>query len=597
MGVKEGGKTLSLYKIQSSVQEVAEAISAVLNVDVTIIDENLCRVAATGKYRTFIGEKIPINCSYELIFKKKSPEFIQAPKDNKVCKTCARKETCIELATLGYPIIKNKECIGVIGLNAFNEEQKNNLMEKYNSLLVFLKKLSDLLIGNLNYYETIKELIIQGEETGKIIDGLENGIIGIDNNGKIKFVNSKVEDLFKIKKENIIDKQIDNILPELNVDLDNHSFQEKKIKISNKKLSFIIKNIPVVVENKKVSNIIEVHKTTDMVRNAYKIVGVQNNIGFEDIIGNSEEIVKVKEISGRVAQSDSTVLLRGESGTGKELFARAIHYASPRKHAPIIPINCASIPDNLLESELFGYEGGAFTGAKREGQMGKFELANGGTLFLDEIGDLPIHLQPKLLRVLQEQSFMRIGGKELISINFRLIAATNKNLEEMVKEGKFREDLYYRLNIIPIYIPPLRNRKKDILILSEAMLKKYCIKLEKDIEGFSSEVEEAFIKYNWPGNIRELENIIEYLVNISNKDTITIDDLPDSIKGSLNKDLEHIDSNKLTLKQQMENYEKHIITSMLKEYGTSTKAKKQISNILDINLATFYRKLTKYDLQ
>lgn len=588
---------MSLYKIQNSVQEVAEAISAVLNVDVTIIDENLYRVAATGKYKLFIGEKIPTNCSYELIFKNQKPEFIQAPKDNKVCQVCSRKDKCIELATLGYPIIKSEKCIGVIGLNAFNEEQKNNMMEKYNSLLVFLSKLSDLLIGNLNYYETIAELTIKSEETEKIIDGLENGIIGVDNKGKIKFVNSKIENFFGISKENIIDKYVKDILPELDVDLDNYNPHEKKLKIFNKKLSFIIRSIPVVVENKKVSNILEINKTTDMVRNAYKIVGVQNNIKFEDIIGNSEEIIKVKKIANQVAQSDSTVLLRGESGTGKELFARAIHYASLRKQAPIIPINCASIPDNLLESELFGYEGGAFTGARKEGQMGKFELANGGTLFLDEIGDLPIHLQPKLLRVLQEQSFMRIGGKDMISINFRLIAATNRNLEKMVEEGKFREDLYYRLNIIPIHIPPLRDRKKDILILSKFMLRKYCIRLEKDIKGFSSEVNRAFVEYNWPGNIRELENVVEYLVNIVNEDIINFKDLPIVMKEFLNREAEDVSPKTLTLKSRVESHEKDIIGSMLRKYGTSTKAKKQISNILDIDLATLYRKLSKYDLQ
>ena len=181
-----------------------------------------------------------------------------------------------------------------------------------------------------------------------------------------------------------------------------------------------------------------------MVRNAYKLIEGENSITFEDIIGDSSEILEVKNLASKVAESKSTVLLRGESGTGKELFARSIHNSSSRNNFPFVAINCASIPDNLLESELFGYEGGAFTGAKKKGQMGKFELANGGTLFLDEIGDLPLHLQPKLLRALQDQAFMRVGGKELINIDFRLIAATNKNLEAMILEGEFREDLYYR---------------------------------------------------------------------------------------------------------------------------------------------------------
>jgi len=588
---------MSLYKIQDSVQEVAEAISAVLDVDVTIIDKDLKRIAASGKYKSSIGESIPRNCSFERIINSREPLFIDTPKDNEICERCAAKANCTELATLGYPIISDKEILGAIGVNAFNEEQKKKILYSYKSLIVFLNKLSDLLVGKLNYYNTIIELTIKEEETRKIVDGLDDGVICIDEKERIKFANKKVQKELGKYEEDIINKPLKDIFPDLAIEFDNMNPQENKINIRNKKMSFIIKSIPVIVEGKTASSILEVHRTSDLVRSAYKLIGVHNPVSFDSIIGKNQGIVRVKEMAKQVANSDSTVLLRGESGTGKELFARAIHYSSNRSNYPFIAINCASIPENLLESELFGYEGGAFTGARREGQMGKFELANGGTLFLDEIGDLPLHLQPKLLRVLQDQRFMRVGGKELISVNFRLISATNRNLEKLVHEEQFREDLYYRLNVIPINIPPLRDRDDDILILSEHMLKKYCCKLEKKQKYFSDEVNEIFLKYNWPGNIRELENTVEYAVNITEGNVIKVANLPSTFRNSLNNYSSSISNSKRTLKESVEAYEKELLKSMLSEYGDSTDAKQEIANTLDINLSTLYRKLTRYNLQ
>lgn len=588
---------MSLYKIQESVQEVAEAISAVLNVDVTIIDENLNRIAATGKYKSSIGKKIPKKCSFEVIINRKEPLFIDTPDANEICNNCSAKGECTELASLGYPIMRNGEILGAIGVNAFDEKQKERIEHSYDSLVVFLNKLCDLLVGKLNYYDTIAELTIKEEETRKIINSLDDGIICVDDKEKIKFANLKAQMDLKISEKDIINKSLKDILPEIDIEFDNMNSQEKRISVQDKKKSFIIKNMPVVIDGKRASNILEIHKTSELVRDAYKLIEVQNPIDFNSIIGNSEGIVRVKDMAYQIAGSNSTVLLRGESGTGKELFARAIHYTSNRSHSPFVAINCASIPENLLESELFGYEGGAFTGARKEGQMGKFELANGGTLFLDEIGDLPLHLQPKLLRVLQDQAFMRIGGRELITVNFRLIAATNRDLEKMIDEEQFRDDLYYRLNVIPIHIPPLRNRGKDILILSDYLLQKYCYKLEKPQKMFSNEVKEAFLKYNWPGNIRELENVVEYSVNVTKDDTIAFDNLPTTLKNLLRDSSTLKNDSERTLKDSVELYEKELLKSMLMKYGDSTQAKQEISDILDINLSTLYRKLIRYNLQ
>ena len=248
----------------------------------------------------------------------------------------------------------------------------------------------------------------------------------------------------------------------------------------------------------------------------------------ENIIGHSDSMQEVFEAVHRVAPSKANVLLRGESGTGKELVAKAIHYMSPRAKGPFIKFNCASIPEGLLESELFGHEKGAFTGAMAS-RKGRFELADRGTIFLDEIGDLPVTLQPKILRVLQEKEFERVGGEKTIKVDVRLIAATSRNLENFVAEGKFREDLYYRLNVVPLYLPPLRERREDIGLLSDYFLKKYNQENNKSLK-ISAEVLQVFSEYEWPGNVRELENTIERLVVMSKGNIIGKADLPLNIR-------------------------------------------------------------------
>lgn len=251
-----------------------------------------------------------------------------------------------------------------------------------------------------------------------------------------------------------------------------------------------------------------------------------------NIIGESKAMEEVYDIINRVADTDTTVLLRGESGVGKELVAHAIHYNSHRSTAPFIRINCAALPENLIESELFGHEKGAFTGAIST-RKGRFELANKGTLFLDEIGDLPIQTQVKLLRVLQEREFERLGGEKSIKVDVRIIAATSRDIEELINQGRFREDLYYRLNVVPIFIPPLRERREDIPLLLEHFLNKFNKKHRKRVSIFK-EVLKAFMDYDWPGNVRELENTVERLVVMARDNLVRVNDLPFSMRGGTN---------------------------------------------------------------
>lgn len=255
---------------------------------------------------------------------------------------------------------------------------------------------------------------------------------------------------------------------------------------------------------------------------------LQERFRFDSIISQSAEMEKVLNTAGRVAQSKTTVLIRGESGTGKELIAKAIHFASDRKEKPLITVNCAALTETLLESELFGHEKGSFTGAVSR-RIGRFEQANGGTLFIDEIGDIPIQTQVKLLRALQFGEIQRVGGNEAIKVDVRIISATNRNLEEMISNGTFREDLFYRINVVPILLPPLRHRKTDIPILIDHFLEKFAAENKKHITGISREARDSLFRYNFPGNIRELENMIERAVVMTRSDVITLADLPNNM--------------------------------------------------------------------
>lgn len=308
------------------------------------------------------------------------------------------------------------------------------------------------------------------------------------------------------------------------------------------------------------------------------------------IIGSDPVMESLKHKIQKISKSPSAVLITGETGTGKELFARAIHYSSHRQHKPFMPINCAAIPESLLESELFGYEEGAFSGAKRKGKSGLFELANGGTLFLDEIGDMPLHLQAKLLRVLQDHQIRRIGGSKFIHLDVRIVAATNQNIEKLIAEERFRSDLYYRLNIINLSIPPLRERFSDIEYLANHFLKKYAFEFNNTFLGFDDDIMPIFRQYNWPGNVRELENTIEYMVNIEESKLLTFDSLPEKLK--------HLNTvQSLSLQDQIEAHEKKLIIDALQRHGYDLPGKEKTASELNIGLRTLYRKVDKLGIE
>jgi DNA-binding NtrC family response regulator len=311
---------------------------------------------------------------------------------------------------------------------------------------------------------------------------------------------------------------------------------------------------------------------------------------FENIIGMSFPMQKVFELIEKVADTGATVLVTGESGVGKELVAKALHYNSSRKDSPLVVVNCGAIPEQLLESELFGYEKGAFTGAVGT-RLGRFEIANGGSIFLDEIGDMSVNLQVKLLRVLQEKTFERIGGSKTIKVDLRIIAATNRNLEELVKDGKFREDLYYRLNVVPINIPPLRERKQDVPLLFSEFLERSNRLNNCEIEGFTEEAMAILMAYDYPGNVRELQNLVERMVVIKKKGYIGVEDLPEKYHQT-SVAPEKVDMGK-GYETLVSDYEKALIMQALQE---TDGIKSRAAQVLSINRTTLIEKMKRLGL-
>lgn len=339
--------------------------------------------------------------------------------------------------------------------------------------------------------------------------------------------------------------------------------------------------------NKMHNHIKELLTKQNYYRNEQSITnGIKYSIS--ELIGESQEIQKIKERVKKIARGDISVLIRGESGTGKEIVAHSIHQCSNRSDKPFIKVNCGAIPEQLLESELFGYAEGSFTGAKKGGKKGKVELADGGTIFLDEIGDMPQHMQVKLLRVLQEKEFEPVGALHPKKVNVRVIAATNCPLEEMIEKKQFREDLYYRINAIQLFIPPLRDRTEDIPLLVDYFLKKYTVRIGKRITGINPKVISLMEKCDWPGNIRELENVIYASVHLTNDETLRIEALPDYIKKHENEKFEE-----KSLKDIVEETEKKVIEQALKKFKFD---KKKVAKALGVGNSTIYDKIKKYQI-
>jgi len=594
-----------LKEIAESVQQVAEAIALAVGVEIEIVDHELTIIGGTGAYQAKIGQKeeagkLDGNYLYARVMRSGETQFIEDAPNYQYYWPSATTPTGSELAEVCTPIKFNDEVLGIIGLIAMSEEQRSKLLGNKGSMVTFVEKMADLLAAKAVQKENLKNVEISMSEITTILETTHEGIFAIDSRGYIRHCNHAAELLFKTTKDDITSSHISKFMigtPALEVLRSGVGYTENEELYSNERgnFHFIVTVKPFFSGEKVAGAVLSFRDIEEAQRLVYNINNRALKYTFDDIMGESDAIKKAKNQALLTARGNSTVLITGESGTGKEMFAKAIHYSSSRNKGPFVTVNCGAIPENLLESELFGYEKGAFTGASEKGKIGKFEYANGGTIFLDEIGDMPLHLQVKILHVVQNMRFERVGGNKTIIVDVRVIAATNKDLEEMIKEGTFREDLYYRLSVIPLSIPPLRERKEDIRLLMRHFLKKYNTFMSKKIDGFTEEAEHIYTHYDWPGNVRELENAIEYGVNMAFGNKIGVDAVPTRLFRK-EQNLVEIRESDLPLAEQIKVYEREIIARMLAKYGNSSNAKEQVAKELGLSRATLYRKLVELDL-
>lgn len=585
----------SLIDIKEHVKKYANVITNLINVDVGIVDKNMRRVTGTGLYKNIEGV-LALGSVYKNTLETGKTNIIRDPRTHDLCSKCLDKNNCHEKLEIATPIYCRDEIVGVLGLVCFNDEQKEKIINALDSYLNFTKQIAEFI--GIKFYEYQEEALKKDrEETiNQIFNNITNGVLVTNCNDDILMINNVGFKKLKLSSS-VLGKKI-KIISQNETIMNEEVF---KLFIENNEYTVAGKIISLTLSNNKKANALLFDDIQKINKNILEIVNPDNTINLNDIIGSSPATLHLKENIKKVADSTSTVLITGESGTGKELVARSLHNQGNRRNKPFVVINCSAIPDTLLESELFGYVKGAFTGASQNGRMGKFELANNGVIFLDEIGDMPLYLQAKLLRVIQDKKIERIGSNKSIDLDIRIIAATNVDLLKNIKEQKFRSDLYYRLNVIPISILPLRERKEDIIPIINNLIYKYNKISDKFVHTIEKDVLTALTEYNWPGNVRELENVIELMINMSSEDGIIKKEmLPANILQNL-----HIHStpkDKIIFKEDMsldsfENIEKNYIEKALNIYGNDTEGKKIISEKMNIGLTTLYRKIKKYNIK
>jgi len=575
-----------LKRIQPIVVKYADVISNVLKVDVEIVDKNLYRIAGTGVYKDKINENISSEgYVYNHAMKTGKHQIIENPGSNAICRECKQRGRCVEKLQISTPLIYKKEIVGVIGLVCTREEQKRYVMKELQSHIQFLYQIGELIATKINNQQETERNVKTLKLLNQIIDSMNNGVLVLDRNSQIAHMNNNAMKQLKLNPS-YLNKSIQITTSNEYIaqgETFNVTIEDKVFYL----IGQLIPVFPVIQDYDKIFIFNQIQKSKSEV---YYLTSEVKLIRANSITGQSSVMLQLKDKIKKVATSNSTVLITGESGTGKELIARALHSESDRCDEPFIAINCGAIPDALLESELFGYVRGAFSGANPNGRIGKFELANKGVLFLDEIGDMPLYLQVKLLRVLQERKLVRVGSNQLIDLDIRVVAATNKDLIQMIKENKFREDLYYRLNVIPLEAPALKDRKGDIGIIIKNLIDKYNGIFNKYVHTVNDEAMELLLDYPWPGNIRELENTIEFMINLADETGIlTIEMLPKSIIDFKRKSEEKPFDTDII--RSLKDIEKEYIKKALDKYGYDTKGKQIAAKKLGIGIATLYRKV------
>lgn len=577
-----------LLDIQDTVSKYADIISQISGVDVEVVDSDLYRVAGTGIFRDKVNQHMAQEGHvYSLVLKTGERKIVYDPGKDPVCQTCCSKTCCKEQIEISMPVRLKQQIIGVIGIVGSTQAQKQRILSDEKLYLDLLEQIADFIASKAKEVQKLREKDFLIDVLNYTMAHIEQGVLILGADDVVTTASSVAKRQLEI--EDIQGKRV--TITHTGDRLENQS--EFRLNIEGKEFLVMGYLSPQIQPQDHDAKVLVFRNAQEVHNKYYEMTTTVHPSACENIIGSSPRTLQLKEEILKVAQSKSTVLITGESGTGKEMVATAIWNASKRKNGRFVAINCAAIPEALLESELFGYVKGAFTGADPSGRIGKFELANNGMIFLDEIGDMPLFLQSKLLRVLQERKLARIGSNQIIPLDIRVIAATNKDLKEMIRQKKFREDLYYRLNVIPLTIPPLRERREDIEELAVFFAKRYANLFEKRFWKITDSTMQILKAYRWEGNVRELENVIEFMVNMMGEDGILDEEtMPRDFqeKTSLST-LEAAPVSTDAAITPLKTLESAEIRKALRLCGDSTQGKKEAAKQLGIGLATLYRKL------
>lgn len=568
-----------LENVRSGIEHFVSAAAEAFRVEAAIFNQECSLFYCTPTYLKKKGNAVHYAFIQDVIVN--GSVLVTEPGKMPACIGCRFNEHCPSTMEILCCIHSGTEVAGVVSFTAFTKEGQKRISENTEVYLNAITKLSSL-IGE--YLQQFSEGSAAAD-TEKLIESLmslcEQPLLLTDPNGVVLRYNSLADKVLKFCNASSTSlRQIFSEDMARRITSGNDLF-EKKASIGENTAKVTTRSI--YSQN---------HLHSILVRLSNEFYeNLPESGAFERLIGSSRAFVHIQNLIKRVADSPTPILITGETGTGKELVARSFHEQSRRNKYPFVAINCSSIPENLFESELFGYEEGSFTGAKKGGKMGRIEMAQGGTLFLDELGEMPLSVQPKLLRVLQEYELERVGSTKKIHLDIRIVAATNRDLREMIKEGKFREDLFYRISVINVKLPPLRDRKEDIIPISLNYLERLKTKMTTPLRTISHEAEQAFLNYSWPGNIRELQNVVEYAANLCDSDTLTLADLPEHMRG-----LEECPDTEKQKETPLPDSQEKQILDLLSAYGHTLESKKKIAADLGISLRTLYRKLNKMNL-
>lgn len=579
-----------LREIQETVGKYASIMAKISGVDVEVVDAELFRVAGTGMFASVVNMDMSAEgYAYRQVLKTGQIQTIYTPGSDLICQDCPKRNKCTEKIEIAMPIRAQGQIIGVIGLVGASESQRSTILQNEGTYLGLIEQIGDFIAAKANEYIDHQRQQSMLSALSCTINHMEQGILILGSNQTITLSNHQARS--QLNRE-----ILEGCRVQLNFTGDHIGGQrEYQLVMDQQKINILGElHIPHQADS-LYAQVLVFTLSQQMQKRMYALTAA---VPSGVLMGSSPQTAALCRKIDKIAHSTSTVLITGESGTGKEVAATAIWRAGNRCNQQFVALNCAAIPESLLESELFGYVKGAFTGADPQGRIGKFELAHQGIIFLDEIGDMPLYLQTKLLRVLQERTIVRIGSNRQIPIDVRVIAATNKDLQSMIQEGKFREDLYYRLNVIPLDILPLRQRRQDIPDLALHFAQRYAQRFGRTPCTIPPNTMEALMAHLWYGNVRELENAIEFMVNMAGPDGVLgLDTLPRSfMKSPVPANQTHSPREEAPAAhrvRRLREVERQEIEKALAQFGATTQGKKLAAQALGIGLATLYRKIEK----